>query len=65
MYQPKATKVDKKFIPIAQSGFSKGYISTLSDSRIPLDGLARMTNMWLEQDSIARPRPPFIAWGKP
>lgn len=30
---------------------------------MPIDGLAIMQNMWLEQDSIPRPRPPFIPYG--
>lgn len=63
MFQPKAVKVDKKFVPIAQPNFSKGYISTLSNSRMPIDGLAQMVNMTLEQDSVPRPRPPFIPYG--
>lgn len=62
-YQPKATRTNKKFVPIPQSNFPTGYVSTLSDSRIPLTGLARMQNAWLEQDSIPRPRPPFIPYG--
>jgi hypothetical protein len=64
VFQPKTRPVNKKFIPIAQVNFAKGYISTLTDSRMPLDGLARMVNMWLEQDSVPRPRPPFIKYGQ-
>ena len=63
LFQPKAIATDKKFVSIAQANFSKGYISTLSESRMPIDGLADMTNMWLEQDSVPRPRPPFKPYG--
>ena len=63
LFQPKPVKTDKKFISIPQKSFPKGYISTLSDSRMPLDGLAKMINMWLEQDSVPRPRPPFNPYG--
>lgn len=65
MFQPKPVKTDKKFVSVAQANFPKGYISTLSDSRMPLDGLASMVNMWLEQDSVPRPRPPFNPYGQP
>lgn len=61
----KTPAVNKKFVPIIQARFPKGYISLLSGSRIPNDGLATMLNYWLEQDSVPRPRPPFIAYGAP
>jgi hypothetical protein len=57
------TKVNKKFLAIPQVRFPKGKISILTDSRIPIDGLAQTLNMTLEQDSILRPRPPFIPYG--
>lgn len=63
MFQPKPVKTDKKFIEITQENFAKGYVSTLSDRRIPPDGLAEMVNMWLEQDSVPRIRPPFKPYG--
>lgn len=63
MYQPRAVRTNKKFVAIPQSHFPKGYISTLSQSRMPPDGLATMINGTLEQDSVPRPRPPFIPYG--
>lgn len=63
-YQPRPTKVNKRFVPIPQARFPKGYISILTDSRIPPDGLGKMFNITLEQDSIPRPRPPFIPYGQ-
>lgn len=64
-YVPKksSTKVNKKFVPTTQARFPKGYLSLLSGSRIPNDGLATMFNYWLEQDSVPRIRPPFVAYG--
>lgn len=55
--------VNKKPINIPQPSFPKGYVSTLYDSRTPIDALTDMTNMTLEQDSVPRPRPPFVAYG--
>ena len=63
-YQPKPKASNKKFLPIPQVRFPKGYISILTDSRIPPDGLAEMYNMTLEQDSIPRPRPGFKSYGQ-
>lgn len=63
MFKPPATKVNKKFLAIPQIRFPKGKISILVDSRIPPDGLSQTYNMTLEQDSILRPRPPFIPYG--
>lgn len=65
MFAPKPVAVNKKFKPIAQTRYPKGTITTLTGSRIPIDGLAQMFNMTLEQDSIPRPRPPFIPYGAP
>ncbi len=55
----------KKRVPINihQNKFSKGYISTIANSRRPIDSLSDMTNMCIEQDNTPRPRPPLVRYG--
>lgn len=56
-------RTNKVFKSIPQTRFPRGTITILTDSRIPPDGLAQMYNMTLEQDSVPRPRPPFVPYG--
>lgn len=54
----------RRLINIHQTNFSKGYISTLADSRSPRDSLSDMTNIEIVQDGVPRPRPPLVAYGE-
>lgn len=63
MFKPPQSTPKRRLINESQTSFPKGYISTLADSRIPVDGLADLTNMELVQDSLPRPRPSLIAYG--
>lgn len=54
---------NRKVIDIVQDKFSKGYISTIDNSRRPTDSLSDMTNMEIVQDGVARPRPPLTRYG--
>jgi len=56
-------KSNRKVIDISQNTFAKGYISTFDNSRRPRDSLSDMTNVSLEQDGVARPRPPLVLYG--
>lgn len=61
--QPVQKKTNRAIINISQNEFSKGYISTIANSRRPINSLADMTNMELTQDNIVRPRPPLVSYG--
>ena len=61
--QPVNKKSNRSVVNISQNEFSKGYISTLANSRRPINSLSDMTNMELTQDSIPRPRPPLVVYG--
>lgn len=50
-------------INIVQKEWKKAYISTIDDSRRPLDSFSDLTNMELVQDNIVRPRPPLVRYG--
>lgn len=56
-------RTTRKVINVHQTKFDKGYISTIDNSRRPLNSLSDMTNMEITQDSIARPRPPLQRYG--
>lgn len=47
----------------SQGGFKKGYQSFITDSRMPFDALADMTNVTLDQDNMPRPRPSLVLFG--
>lgn len=47
-----------------QGGFKKGYQSFVTDSRMPLDALADLTNCTLDQDNLPRPRMSLILFGE-
>jgi len=68
MFQPKAIPKKRKAINIVQGsasqrGFKKGYMSFVTDSRMPIDALADLTNMTLDQDNLPRPRESLVLWG--
>ena len=44
-------------------GFKRGYQSYVTDSRMPLDALADLTNSTLDQDNLPRPRPSLVEYG--
>lgn len=50
-------------INVSQNKFSKGYISTIDNSRRPLESLSDMTNIEVVQDNVLRPRPPLVQYG--
>lgn len=64
MFVPKKARKPRPPINIVQRKFNKGYVSTLSDSRIPNDGLADALNITLEQDGLPRPRPSLVRYGE-
>lgn len=53
----------RKVINIHQNSFKKGYVSTIDNSRRPLDSLSDLTNMEVVQDAVLRPRPPLVKYG--
>lgn len=53
----------RKVINIHQNKFPKGYVSTIDNSRRPLDSLSDMTNIEITQDNVFRPRPPLVRYG--
>lgn len=53
----------RKRVNIHQNKFTKAYISTIDNSRRPIDSLSDMTNMELVQDNVVRPRPPLVRYG--
>jgi hypothetical protein len=59
----RSSRKARKTIDIRQNKFSKGYISTIDDSRRPTDSLSDMLNMELVQDNVVRPRPPLAEYG--
>ena len=54
----------RKVINTHQNRFTKGYISTIDNSRRPLDSLSDLTNIEVVQDSVLRPRPPLVEYGE-
>ncbi len=60
---PRRSTANRHKIDIHQDEFSKGYISTVANSRRPQNSLSDMTNMELTQDNIMRPRPPLVRYG--
>lgn len=68
MFVPRAKTKQKKMINLiqgsaAQRGFGKGYMSFVTDSRMPVDALADLTNATLDQDNLPRPRESLVLWG--
>lgn len=53
----------RRNINVSQKSFAKGYVSTIDDSRRPLDSLSDLTNIEVVQDNVLRPRPPLVAYG--
>jgi hypothetical protein len=53
----------RRVVNLHQNKFAKGYISTIDNSRRPMDSLSDMTNMEVVQDSVLRPRPPLVQYG--
>ena len=69
MITPRPGKKRRKLIDVtqgapSQNGFKKGYQSFVTDSRMPFDALADMTNVTLDQDNLPRPRPSLILYGQ-
>lgn len=53
----------RRKVNIHQNRFTKGYISTIDNSRRPQDSLSALTNMEVVQDNVVRPRPPMVRYG--
>lgn len=53
----------RKPLNIHQNRFGKGYISTIDNSRRPLDSLSDLQNMEVVQDNVLRPRPSLARYG--
>ena len=66
MYALKSARNKRKArrdISVHQNKFSKGYISTIDNSRRPTDSLSDLQNMEVVQDFVLRPRPPLVSYG--
>lgn len=68
MFRPSPKPKSRKPINLIQGGpqmggFKKGYQSFVTDSRMPIDALADLTNADLDQDNLPRPRPSLILYG--
>lgn len=59
----RSARKSRKEINVHQNSFPKGYVSTIDNSRRPVDSLSDMQNMELVQDNVARPRPPSVRYG--
>lgn len=69
VYQAPQRRSKRRLINVTQGapsdkGFKKGYQSFVTDSRMPLDALADMTNVTLDQDNLPRPRPSLVLHGE-
>lgn len=53
----------RRVINVHQNKFTKGYVSTIDNSRRPTDSLSDLTNIEVVQDNVLRPRPPLVAYG--
>lgn len=53
----------RKTINIHQNRWPKGYISTIDNSRRPLESLSDLQNIEVVQDNVLRPRPPSVRYG--
>lgn len=58
------TRKARRPIDVHQNKFGKGYISTIDNSRRPLDSLSDLQNMEVVQDNVLRPRPPLVEYGE-
>lgn len=59
----RSSRKARREINIHQNKFSRGYISTIDNSRRPTDSLSDLTNMEVVQDNVVRPRPPLVRYG--
>lgn len=59
----RSRRKSRQDVDITQNEFSKGYISTIDNSRRPQNSLSSMVNMELVQDNVPRPRPPLVRYG--
>jgi len=69
MFTPTPKKTNRRQLSVTQGspdngGFKRGYMSFVSDSRMPIDALADLTNMSLDQDNMPRPRPSLVLFGE-
>ncbi|MDP4227897.1 MAG: hypothetical protein Q8910_16155, partial [Bacteroidota bacterium] len=69
MFTPQPKPKNRKLInliqgSVSQGGFKRGYMSWVSDSRMPIDALADLTNADLDQDNLPRPRPSLVLYGE-
>lgn len=59
----RSSRKARSVVNIHQNKFTKGYISTIDNSRRPTDSLSDLTNMEVVQDNVVRPRPPLVLYG--
>lgn len=59
----RSSRKARRKINIHQNKFSKGYVSTIDNSRRPTDSLSDLTNIEVVQDNVLRPRPPLVRYG--
>lgn len=65
MYKSSTPVANRNIVPfdISQNEWSKGYVSSINNSRRPLNSLSDMQNLEITQDNIPRPRPPLVRYG--
>lgn len=59
----RSSRKARRTINVHQNRFPKGYISTIDNSRRPIDSLSDLTNIEVVQDNVLRPRPPLVRYG--
>jgi len=57
------SRKSRRVVNIHQNRYTKGYVSTVANSRRATDSFSDMTNMEIVQDFVARPRPPLLRYG--
>jgi hypothetical protein len=63
LQRQRSSRKARREINVHQNKFTKAYISTIDNSRRPLDSLSDMTNMEVVQDNVVQPRPPLSRYG--
>lgn len=63
MQRKRSSRKTRRVVNVHQNKFPKGYISTIDNSRRPVDSLSDLTNMEVVQDNAVRPRAPLVRYG--
>lgn len=64
MFTPPEQETKLEPVTVEQTKWDKGYISTYTDSRLPLAAIADSKNIILEQNATPRPRPSLVQYGQ-